>query len=533
MVVVAEAAWVSLLLGAAYNGADRPPVDLPFLALALPAAAAVAVTSWGGRVAHRWFGNRGASVEGASLSLLGRRPTSGDGSVSRRARVRQSIRGWLPIWWRAEVLVLVPVVVIGMAITAGLISELSVTGSFGRVAVEPWSSVGHRPAVVAGAAWIVSILAWVRGIWLGRFSLTLRHALWSLAAAGVAFIGIFAGRATNPSAQYGAATGAAGWLFFISFPFMAAAIALVHQRDLERAVLTRASTHVNGAWVAVLAVPMAGVALVSLLLAVLIGPAAPILGRAITRAGKAVGSALVAAIRWLWNLLPRGHAKHAPLLGPKGGLLNRLRILRVPPPHHHPYTPNPVIGEVILALLVAALLYFVLRHVRFRRLARRAMTGEAEERDSLFSWQHLFDQIRAAFVRLASRLRPRRRRSRAIRSADEPVLPLVSTSVDPRTVREVYRRMLVAARDAGAGRGTAETSHELASRFTNGLELSTETAEHLLHLTERYEAVRYGNAPNGDHEEAALDAGVVIPALRVALAPDESDRLGDETPGTG
>ena len=92
--------------------------------------------------------------------------------------------------------------------------------------------------------------------------------------------------------------------------------------------------------------------------------------------------------------------------------------------------------------------------------------------------------------------------------------------------------MLIAARDAGAGRRAAETSHELAHRFTDGLELSAETSEHLLQLTERYEAVRYGSAPNGDHHEASLDAGVVIPALRVALAPDESDRLGDPTPGS-
>lgn len=91
--------------------------------------------------------------------------------------------------------------------------------------------------------------------------------------------------------------------------------------------------------------------------------------------------------------------------------------------------------------------------------------------------------------------------------------------------------MLAVAREGGAPRGRAETSQELAGRFTRGLELSAESSEHLVHLTGLYEAVRYGSAPDADHDEASRDAGAVIPALRAALAPD-SDRLGDTTSGS-
>lgn len=540
MVAVAEAGWASLLLAAAYNGPHRPPVDLPFLALALPAVAAVVVASWGGRAAGRLFGRSSGAGAGAGtdgpLGAWDRRGAGVGATLSRRARARRWVRSVLPIWWRSEVLVLVPVVVIGMALTAGVVSELSVPGSFARVAVEPWSSVGHRPAVVAGAAWVVSILAWIRGLWLGRFTLTARHALWSMAVAGAAFLGIFAGRAAHHTGPFGAATAGAGWLFFISFPLMAAAVALVHQRDLERAVLTRASARPSGAWVAVLAVPMAGVALVSLLLAVVVGPAAPVLGRAIATAASAIWSALVAIARWISGLLPRGHPHSLPpILSGKGGALHRVVLKQ--PPTHPVITIPAVVGEVLVGLLAAALAFYLLRHVHLPRRAR-AEVAESEERDSLFTWQHLFEQIRAALARLASRLRPRRRR-RPARSPLPSRVVEVPPAPDPRSVREIYRGLLAAAREGGAPRGASETSQELAERFVSGLELGADTSERLLHLTGLYEAVRYGSAPDADHDEASDEAGVVVPALRAALAPEPDagpdahpGRLGDATAGS-
>lgn len=540
MLAVAEAGWASLLLAAAYNGPHRPAVDLPFLALAVPATAAVVLASWGGRRVGAWWRSAswtqlrgpapGASPRGGSS----RGGSAGGSSPGGRASAAWSLRHplpWRPLWWRSELVVLAPVAVVGMALSAGVISELTIGGSFTRVAVQPWSTVGHHPAVVAGAAWFVSIVSWSRGFWLGRVTLTARHALWSLALGGVAFLAIFAGRASQHSGPFGAATGAAGWLFFVSFPLAAAAIALVHQRDLERAVLARASSRPSGTWVAVLAAPMAGVALVSLLLAVLVGPAAPTVGRAAAWTASTIWSGLRAAAVWLWDLLPRGHPSHRPpdlkgLLGPA----HRLRL--APAPKHTAVTIPAVIGDVLIAIVVLGVAALVITHVHLPRRSRPAAVAGDEERDSLFSWRHLFDQVRAALARLFARfrLRPRRRAHSAALSGF-PAGAGVEGLPDPETVREVYRGMLVAAREAGSPRGQAETSHELARRFAGVLSLAPEAGDRLSRLTERYEAVRYGSAADAEAEQAAADAGVVIPAMRAALA-EEPGSLGEPTSGS-
>src|SRR5580704_5726877 len=193
--VVAESAWVSLLVNAAVNGSPGPHVHLPFLALAIPAVAAAAVSAASGRLGWRW-------------------------------------------WWQGAVLA--PAVVAGAAVTAGLTSSLTRSGSFWRVAVQPWTADGHPAAVAAGAAWFVAGLAWARGTWLGIAPPTLRQAAWSVGLGGAAFLGVFAGRADVHSTAFRAATGPAGWLLFVAFPFATAAVALIHEHDLEAQVLLRA-----------------------------------------------------------------------------------------------------------------------------------------------------------------------------------------------------------------------------------------------------------------------------------------------------
>lgn len=529
MVVVAEAGWASLLLGAIYNGSGKPAVDLPFLALAVPGVAAVVVASWGGRAARRRFGRAPTAGTDAGAGPMGWRPTPLGARRSRRARFQRWTRTWLPIWWRSDVLVMVLPVIVGMAITAGVISELSVGGSFARVAVEPWTSGGHRDATVAGAAWVVSILVWLRGTWLGTWVMTGRHAVLALMVGAVAFLGIFAGRAIHHTGPFGAVTAPAGWLFFVSFPLMAAAVALVHQRDLERAVLRRAASRPSGAWVAVLATPMAVVALVSLLLAVLVGPAAPTLGRAIGRAASAIGAAFLAAARWITGLLPRGHPRQLPpTIGHPAGSRGTGKGIA----NHTPITIPAVVLEVLFILVVVAVVVYVLFQVRIRRRPRTTAADDSEESESLFSWQHLFDQFRSAFARLAARLRLRRRR-RAAAVGGEVTAAAGGTTIalDPRSVREVYRGMLVDARQAGAPRARTETSQELATRLTTRLPLGEDASDRLLHLTGLYESVRYGGAADVEHDRARADAAAVIPALRVALAPEEPQEGTPESLG--
>src|ERR1019366_8924742 len=87
--VVAEATWISLLVNAAVNTSLGPYVDLPFVVLAVPAVMAAVVGAGSGRLGWRW-------------------------------------------WWRWAVLA--PVILAGAAVTAGLISELTRSGSWWQVA---------------------------------------------------------------------------------------------------------------------------------------------------------------------------------------------------------------------------------------------------------------------------------------------------------------------------------------------------------------------------------------------------------------
>src|SRR5580698_1787346 len=104
-----EATWASLCLSAIVNGSGRFHMDLPYLAFALPAAGAAGL-----------------------LGLLGR-------------------PSWR--WWQRGV-VSAPLVVLGAALTAGLVSELSVPGTFTAVALHPWTVTGRVPSDTAAIAWL-------------------------------------------------------------------------------------------------------------------------------------------------------------------------------------------------------------------------------------------------------------------------------------------------------------------------------------------------------------------------------------------
>src|SRR5271170_6172135 len=77
--VVAEFSWLSLFVNAAVNASGGPHVDLPFLAMVVPALMAVAVGAGSGRLGWRW-------------------------------------------WWQGAVLI--PGVLVGAALSAGVIGEL-------------------------------------------------------------------------------------------------------------------------------------------------------------------------------------------------------------------------------------------------------------------------------------------------------------------------------------------------------------------------------------------------------------------------
>src|SRR6185437_5072700 len=68
--------------------------------------------------------------------------------------------------------------------------------------------------------------------------------------------------------------------------------------------------------------------------------------------------------------------------------------------------------------------------------------------------------------------------------------PAADDPAGAETVRQAYRRMLVAARRAGRARGASETTRELQARLT--AELGTNSS--LGVLTNLYDTVRYGEA---------------------------------------
>jgi hypothetical protein len=473
VLVIAEATWASLLLSASVNSSRGAHVRVPFLALAIPAVVAVVWSAIVVRLRWRW-------------------------------------------WWKAPLLAFGAV--LGVAVSAGLIGALSRPGSWWSTATEPWTASGHPAAAAAGVAWTAAILAWGRGTWLGVAPPSFKHTVWSLACGVVAFIGIFAGRGDHHAAAFLTSTSAAGWLFFVFFPLAAAAAALARERELEETWLARSGTSPGLVWISVLALPMVGIGLIALLLAVIVGPGAPVVGRGVARVAHAIWTGITAAIRWLWDLLPRSHG--APARPPGAGA--RTGGIAVPRPvghGHASFTLPAVVWEIVAVLAVVAAGYFVVRHLPSRVKWRPSPLGEGavdEERSSLFSWGHLWSQLRSTLWRW-----PRRRRP-------APAVPVPDgraggeDGAELASVRQAYRRFLSTARAAGRGRMTSETAHELETRLS--AELRPVPADALRELTFLYHDVRYGPAQAGHpapaHPAAAAQSDTVRAALEEMAAGD-------------
>jgi Domain of unknown function (DUF4129) len=482
---VGEATWVSLLVNASVNGSKGPQIRMPYLALAIPVAAAVFASG-----------------------------------ATRRLRWRS--------WRRA--LLIAAIVVVGAAATAGCVSVLSAGGSVWRVATHPWASRGHRAAVVAGAAWFVAIAAWARGAWLGATRPSFPHAARSAAVSAIAFIAIFAARAAPHDVTFRATTGDAGVLLFVFFPLTCTALALIRQREIEQEVLFGSSSGPGLGWLSVLAAPMAAVAAVSLLVAAGGGPVARFVADAVLAMIRGVGWVLAA----LWHLVPSGRPSPPPpqVVIPQHPVLPLTPQRATAPVVEIPAAVWVVIGVVSIALLV----WVVIRYVRPYWFAKaEAVSLDAdEERDSIFTWTHLLAQVRRALRRMIARLRRPWRRRRTL-ARDRAALGGAPGDVDPDFgdgVRGEYRRVLVAARRWGSPRTPAETAQEFGQRLSDVLDHTTaepvdgvvigagdgaldgRPGEPLLALTGLYHRVRYGDARLAEPEEwlghEAADAVIAL-----------------------
>jgi hypothetical protein len=144
-------------------------------------------------------------------------------------------------------------------------------------------------------------------------------------------------------------------------------------------------------------------------------------------------------------------------------------------------------------------------------------------RDSVFSWRHLGAQLWGTVLALLRRLRRRRSTRQSLEAAQIPAVDRASHE----TVRDAYRRMLLAARAAGRGRDLAETTRELEGRLVRGPVASQAGA--LADLTAVYDAVRYGEvAPQErDRVRAVAQANAVSSVLQEAVSEELADPTSD------
>ena len=317
-------------------------------------------------------------------------------------------------------------------------------------------------------------------------------------------------RAIRHSAVFQRATSDAGWVLIVFFLAVSAAYGWTQVHSLERVVSRRpAAAGPGGAWLAVVAAPLALVSAVALLL----GAATSVLP-AVAGIARDVAGALNVAGLWvfarLFDLFAHYHFRlhHIAIQGPPGvgsGHPARRSSLIV--------NVLAAVPEALVALGLLALLVFLATMV-VRRLRRRLHVKRPdEERTSIFSWSHLWAQVRAVLARWRGVLARRRRPGQTVAAVPPVREAAAEEPVDP--VRAAYRRFLLAAEAATVGREPPETPRELAGRLTD-LERDA-----LGVLTGAYERARYG-----EQLAATVEVAAAEPAKASSDAVAAAEALG-------
>jgi hypothetical protein len=466
LLVLAEASWGSLLLAALADGSSgpgRPAVDLPFLALAVPAVAAVVV----------------AALLGGRRTRLGR---------------------WAPALAAASVLA---------ALTVELVASL--TPGFA-----PWGPVDGLVAQRAMSwAVAVAVLAWGRGTWLGLVPPSVRQAAASTLIGLAVLVELLVQRAAGHSPAFGRATADAGWMLVVFFVSAVSAVAWAHMASVERVATRRIGAGPGSAWVVATAVPFVAVAV----LALVVGGAGGVVGPGATVLARDVGRVFTWLATWIYHRLSHLSFHFRRPSTSAGATLGRQRTQR----SNGVDLLLDILGvalEVLITLVVVGAIGLAASWVVRRLRQRKHQVATDDERESVFTWAHLMAQLGAALSRLGRRVRLWMRR--AVRSAggDEvtgglaPAVLQPEPDVDP--VRAAYRRFLVAARSATVGRAPSETPRELAGRLALD-------PQPLRLLTGVYEQIRYAEtsspgaaAPGIGEPAAAFEAAAIVAAIEAA-----------------
>jgi hypothetical protein len=468
-----EAAWASAWISALAHVAPGTRTDLPFLALALPAAFAAAVS--GGSARLPW-------------------------------------RSW------RRTAVVAPVVAVGAAVSAGIIGTLYLHGAFGALSTHPWTVPAGTGSAGASLAWFVAALAWGRGTWLAWEEPGVARTLFSVVLSALAFTLFFlAGVIHHHEASFRRELGPAAVLLVVFFPVAVSVLAVVNERDLEGRVLPQRRSRPTLAWLVAVLAPMLVVALAAVVVALGVRPLAPVVGRVLRAGALRAASVLVALARWLARAFHTTTTGHSHVLGRSGPPVHQAQLtIHVPA---WIWAVAAAIGGLGGALVLLLVLWALSRiRLGSLRQPRRVVPSRDEQRDSVFTWEHLVDQVLAALRRLfhhrlQRRLRHRRNRPEAPVQSDRPTFE--AFAADP-TVRHHYRRVLAAAATAGLGRAASETVGELESRLSPVTSATDPPVEGALRrITDRYERARYGEEESGpeDVSGAELEAGSLVGAL--------------------
>lgn len=161
----------------------------------------------------------------------------------------------------------------------------------------------------------------------------------------------------------------------------------------------------------------------------------------------------------------RGGREAIPPSAGLDDLLRRLREINV-----HPTVVEGARWSMVLLATILLCLGMALTVVLMRR---RAGQPDEDEHESVWSTRGLLRGLGGLVPRFRSRRAP----------ADEPLDPAI------RSLRRIYRELLVLGRTAGAPRHPATTPREYNPRLTGALPAA---AAEIATLTEAYERVRYG-----------------------------------------
>ncbi len=197
-------------------------------------------------------------------------------------------------------------------------------------------------------------------------------------------------------------------------------------------------------------------------------------------------------IFWLFSLLHPSGKMH--IFTPPASAVTKAR-------HLPPQTPQAVLTTIavlkfVLPLLCIALIGLFIWWALRRRRVRLVRRGE-DLRESLWSWQLFWTQLKSLLRALWSRLFPRRA------PAVEPAQVVEEIGGDPaaRSVREIYRALLKWAAARGYRRKKDETPCEFRRRLGERL---PQVEPELGAITDAYTATRYGEIVPDEEEVARV-----------------------------